>query len=148
MKGKGFMHRAMKNWDSTSAHDEMPKIRVQEILRAKWDYRVTFDRTIFIDKGTFEVHLEQPKECLTRQEVLSKYYIHIPDIFVKTQHGYKIVELDGDVHFNSTKGVKNTNLRNEHYDYAGIKYVWFYTPTLEKMSVEEIIKHIEDARWL
>ncbi len=148
MTGKGWMHRAMKDWDPSSAKDEDAKVRVQDVLRAKWGYKCVFDRTIFIDKNSFTIHTEQPKDCTSKEDVYKKYYIHIPDILIRTVSGTKVVELDGDVHFNSSKGVKNTNLRNEHYEYANIKLVWFYTPTLMKMSTEEIIKHIEDACWL
>lgn len=142
------MRRAMNNWDSTDAHDLEPKKRIADILRAKYGYRCVFDRTIFIDKTTFQVHLEQPMECLTKQEVLSKYEIFIPDILIKTVSGFKIVELDGSFHFENSKGVRRTNKRNEYYEYANIKLVWFYTPTLNKMSTDEIITTFDDACWL
>ena len=147
-KDAQFRQRAMKNWDPSDPHDWKEKIRIQDILRAKWNYKCTFDRTIFIDKATFEVHLWQPSGCLSREEVWNNYYIHVPDIFISTQSGYKIVEIDGSIHFNSQKGVKNTNLRNEHYQYAGINLCWLTADFVNEANTEEIIERIEDQCWL
>jgi hypothetical protein len=142
------MNSAMKKWSSDDAHDWEAKKRVQDILRARWNYRCVFDRTIFIDKKTFEIHLYQPDGCTSKEDVRRKYEIFIPDIFIKTKQGYKIVELDGDFHFNTKKGVKRTNQRNEMYEYAGIKMIWFYTPKLMKMTIDEIVHTIEDSCWI
>ena len=50
-----------------------------------------------------------------------------------------IIELDGDWHFNTEKGVKQTKRRNQYYEYAGIKLVTFVTKELEKMSDKKIL---------
>ena len=35
--------------------------------------------------------------------------------------------MDGDFHFNTKKGVRLTEKRNQYYEYMGVKFFWYYS---------------------
>ena len=55
-----------------------------------------------------------------------------------------IIEIDGDFHFNTKKGVIQTNKRNQYYEYAGIRLIWYETKALNKMSDAELYLDLLD----
>lgn len=62
---------------------------------------------------------------LTREQYDSNdFHIHHPDMLVTNHSPPIIIEIDGDWHFLSRKGPKQTNERNQHYELGGIKLVW------------------------
>ncbi len=54
-----------------------------------------------------------------------------------------IIELDGDFHTNSEKGAKRTKLRNQYYEYSGIKLISYVTKELDKMTDEELLADLK-----
>ena len=131
----------MKSWDSTDAHDLNEKTRLAGILREHFNLRCVFDRVIFVDKETFTFTDQHPKGCLTKQEVWRDYEVFCPDILIKKPKPI-IIEIDGDFHFNTSKGVKQTNKRNEFYEYMGVRFAWFHTKALNEMNDKEIIEYL------
>ena len=110
----------MAEWDS--AHDSECKQILSRVLKDDLHIYTTFDQILFINKTTGAVTYEQPPECLSKEDVYANYEVHLPDLFSKP-HALA-VEIDGDWHFNTKKGIKQTNKRNEDYDFAKIKLLW------------------------
>jgi len=136
---KSFIHRAQQDW--TDAHDWQAKNRLSSILRDVYNIRCVFDRTIFINKITLEWTDIQPPGYHSKSEILKDWHIFMPDVLIKGIHPV-IIELDGDWHFNSSKGIKQTNKRNGIYDFMDIRFVWFYTPHFMKKSTMEIVQEL------
>lgn len=130
----------MKNWDSNDAHDSVEKNRLQKILKDYFKCYCLFDRVIFISKYDYTWTDIQPNG--TKEEIYKKYYIHIPDILIKIPYPI-IIELDGDFHFNTKKGITQTRNRNEIYNFMDIKFISFYTKTFNKMSDYTLVNKIK-----
>ncbi len=140
---KQWIHYSQKNWDSSDAHDTEQKNRIAEILRDKHIRRYPlFDETIFIHKQDHSWVREQPKGYTSKEELWRDWEVFKPDMLFPKNN--MIIEIDGDFHFNSEKGVKQTNKRNEYYEYAGIKLIWYYTKTLNEMSDGELYLSLLD----
>lgn len=122
----------MTEW--ADAHDLEVKNRLATVMREKLHLYTVFDLPLFISKVTHQVQLEQPECYESREAVLKDYVVHLPDLFNK-KHGI-VWEIDGMWHFNSHKGVKQTNQRNEDYELAGIKLVWL-TPAEVKRKDDD-----------
>jgi len=110
----------MREWED--AHDLDAKNKVSRVMRERLHLFTVFDKPLFISKVTHQVQLEQPDCYDSRESILKDYVVHLPDLFNK-KHCI-VVEIDGDWHFNTRKGVRQTNQRNEDYELAGIKLVW------------------------
>jgi len=117
---KQWIWRAMSEWDN--AHDLECKKIVSNCLRHELHIYTVIDQTIFIHKKSGNWQVEHPQGYTTKGELLVDWDVHMPDLFA-LMTGLAI-EIDGDWHFNTAKGRKQTNKRNEHYDYAKIKLVW------------------------
>jgi len=136
---KSFIHKAMKDWDSSDGHDSEEKNRIALILRKLRFYPV-FDRTIFINKQNHTWTDEHPRGYNSKADLLRDYEVFIPDILIKKYN--MIIELDGNFHFNTKKGVRQTNKRNEYYEYAGIRLIWFHSTMLKDLSDYDIARQI------
>ena len=139
MKSKSFIQYAMKNWDSNDAHDNVQKNRLQKILKKHFNLSCLFDSTIFISKHNFTWSVVQPND--TKEEILKNYYIHKPDILIKNPP--IIIELDGFFHFNTKKGVNQTQLRNQNYSNMNVKFISFFTNQFNKITDVEIVNKIK-----
>lgn len=117
---KQWIWRAMAEW--TDAHDMQAKQKLQRVLRDELHIYTLFDPTVFIQKSSGTVTMEQPSGYESKADILRHFYVHMPDMFSRTHN--LAIEIDGDWHFNSKKGVKQTNARNENYDFARIKLLW------------------------
>jgi len=139
----------MKNWDPTDAHDWKAKNRIQKICHSMGIHG-RFDRDIMIDRRNFSVWTEVPDHVTGISELFQLFMCFKPDFSAKTtEHPYlAIIELDGDFHYSTGKGVKQTRLRNQAYDNAGIRYTAFYTgkkgfaKPLSEYTDEEIKRQI------
>ena len=140
---KAFIHRAQKEWSSDDGHDGREKNRIATILRnnAIRHYPL-FDETIFISKQTHRWTKEHPKGYTSKEDLWRDYEIFKPDLLFPMKN--MIIEIDGDWHFNTTKGVKQTNKRNEWYEYAGIKLIWFTAAAVKEMSDAELFLALVD----
>lgn len=136
---KSWIHKAMSDWDSTDGHDMDDKNRIALILRKLHFYSV-FDRTIFINKQNHSWTDIHPKGYASKKDLLKDYEVFIPDILIKKYN--MVIELDGSFHFNTKKGIKQTNKRNQYYEYAGIRLIWFYSDKLKDMSDYDIARQI------
>lgn len=136
-----FINRSMRNWDPSDAHDSTPKARIQRILRDMGIY-VIFDETIFVSKddGDYTYSTIQPKAS-SKEEIFKKYHVFKPDILsIKSK---LIVELDGDFHRNTKKGVRQTSNRNDVYSQMrDIHFLPLVTHELKDMSDMDIRKLI------
>ncbi len=131
---KQWIHKAQKDWDSTDGHDMNEKNRIAKIFRESniSHYHPIFDETIFINKQNFKWIREQPHGYTSKEDLWRDWDVFKPDLLFAQKN--LIIELDGNYHFNTAKGVKQTNHRNEMYEYAGIRFIWYYTPDLQKMN--------------
>ena len=126
MSKKQFIGRATKNWSSDDGHDWEEKNRMINLLRSELALQgALFDETIFVNKTTFKWQREQPKNYPTKEALLLCWEIFKPDIIYPKFN--LIIEMDGDFHFNTKKGVKRTTQRNQYYEYAEFKFVWYYS---------------------
>lgn len=141
LSNKQFIRKAMKNWDSSDAHDWNEKIKVATVLKDGFSYSCFYDRTIFVSKLDFTFSDKQPK-LLNKEEILQNFYIFKPDIWIKTHN--IIIEIDGLFHFNTIKGVKQTNHRNKIYDYMGVKFVWFTTKQVKESDAAELYQLLKE----
>jgi len=134
-----YIHQAMKEWDSTDAHDWKQKDRIAWLIRENNLHQFPlYDQTIFINKTTFDWRKTQPTGFESKEELLLKWAVFIPDMLYPLRN--MIIEIDGDWHTNTTKGVKQTKRRNQYYEYAGIKLIIFVTKELNKMSDKKLLE--------
>lgn len=136
MMSKQWIWRAMKEWDD--AHDLEAKGRLQRILKESLYIYTSLDTTIFINKSSAAVTLEQPTGYDSKEAILNDYFVHMPDLF-SVAYPQLAVEIDGDWHFNTAKGIKQTNKRNENYDYAKIQLLWMTPKEILKSKTDEIL---------
>lgn len=130
---KQWIHKAQKEWDSSDGHDMTEKNRICELLRDNHiRHYPLIDQTIFINKQTFKWQTEQPKGYTSKEDLWRDWEVFKPDLLFSTKN--LIIEVDGLWHFNTRKGVKQTNKRNEYYEYAGIRLIWFTAEVVKGMS--------------
>jgi len=142
-KSKQWIHKAQKDWDSTDGHDGREKNRIAEILRINSiRHYPLFDQTIFINKQTHKWVMEQPKGYTSKEDLWRDWEVFKPDLLFPIKN--LIIEIDGDFHFNTKKGVRQTNKRNEYYEYAGIKLIWYETKALKEMSDAQLFLDLVD----
>jgi len=129
----------MKEWDSTDAHDNKQKDRLAWIIKKnKLHHFPLFDQTIFIHNNTFHWTKEFPTGYKTKEIFLTQWSPFKPDMLFPLRN--LIIEIDGDWHTNTAKGVKQTKRRNQYYEYAGIKLITFVTKELDKMSDKKVLE--------
>lgn len=139
MSSKQFINKAMKDWDSSDGHDNAQKNRIARLLQDKHlRHYPLFDQTIFINNNDFQWTKTQPQGFISKEELLRQWRPFRPDLLFPLKN--LIIEIDGDFHTNTTKGVKQTKLRDQYYEYAGIKLVKFVASELNKMSDEELLQ--------
>jgi len=101
-----------------------------------------FDETIFINKTTFEWTKIHPIGFHTKEQLLLQWAVFMPDLLFPMSN--MIIEIDGDFHTNTTKGVKQTKRRNQYYEYAGIRLITFVTSELNKMTDDTLLKILKE----
>ncbi len=140
---KSFIHRAQKEWDSTDGHDMTEKNRIAVILRDNnIRHYPLFDQTIFINKQTHNWQMEQPSGYTSKEDLWRDWETFKPDLLFPKKN--LIIEIDGDWHFNTQKGVKQTNKRNEYYEYAKIRLIWFTAAQVKEWSDAELFLQLVD----
>ena len=140
---KQWIHKALKEWDSTDGHDMNEKNRIAQSLRdSHISHYPLFDQTIFIHKQTFKWQQEQPTGYTSKEDLWRDWEIFKPDLLFAMKN--LIIEVDGDWHFNTTKGVKQTNKRNEYYEYAGIRLIWFTAEQVKGWSDSKLYSELKD----
>jgi len=134
---KKWIRQAQKEW--TDAHDTKQKDRLAWIIKGNnLHHFPLFDETIFINKTTFEWTKIHPVGFKSKEELLLKWAVFMPDMLFPLRN--MIIEIDGEWHTNTEKGVKQTKRRNQHYEYAGIKLITFITKELNKMSDKKLLE--------
>lgn len=134
---KQWIHQAQKEW--TDAHDTKQKDRLAWIIRDNQLHHFPlFDETIFINKTTFEWTKIHPVGFKSKEELLLQWAVFMPDMLFPLRN--MIIEIDGNWHTNTSKGVKQTKRRNQYYEYAGIKLITFVTKELNKMSDKKLLE--------
>jgi len=68
------------------------------------------------------------------------FYTHKPDLIVPDSSPLIVIEIDGDVHWQNTKSVRNTNERNEHYEFAGFRFIWLTSREVD--NSDELLAYI------
>jgi len=140
---KQWIHKAQKEWDSTDGHDMNEKNRIAQILHdSHVRHYPLFDQTIFINRQSHSWQQEQPKGYKSKEELYRYWEIFKPDLLFPMKN--LIIEVDGNWHFNTHKGVKQTNKRNEYYEYAGIRLVWFTAAQIKGWSDAQLHKELTD----
>ncbi len=116
----------MKKWSSDDGHDWQEKNRMTNLLRTELGLQGgLYDETIFVNKTTFEWQTEQPTGYESKEDLMRCWEIFKPDLIYKKRN--LIIEFDGDFHFNTAKGVRRTEQRNQYYEYASFRFVWYYS---------------------
>jgi len=120
MSSKQYMYKAMRDGTYKGDIDDVGRVGVT--LSKHFGLSPLYYRTIFIPKAKPSMWSEaHPKGYASKEALLNDYYVHSPDILIKPD---RIVEVDGKVHWENAKAVKDTNKRNLHYEYAEFKLVW------------------------
>jgi len=131
----------MKEWED--AHDLKQKDRIAWVIRDNNIHHFPlFDETIFIHKTTFYWTKIHPRGYHSKEELSREWAPFMPDLLFPVKN--LIIEIDGDFHFNTEKGVKQTKRRNQYYEYAGIKLITFVTRELNKLSDEALLKILKE----
>jgi len=138
---KQWIHQAQKEW--TDAHDTKQKDRLAWIIRDNTLHHFPlFDETIFIHKTSFGWTKIFPTGYADKEQFLRVWAVFKPDLLFPLRN--LIIEIDGDWHTNTEKGVKQTKRRNQFYEYAGIKLITFVTNELNKMSDKELLEILKE----
>lgn len=145
MVKRQHIHEAMKSKDP-SDFDLDEKGRLMKILKTYFDMPALTGEVIYIDRNTNTLARKGPEGCHSKEEVFAKYHVHNPDLLIKTTPNPTIIEIDGPVHWQNSHAVKNTNRRNEHYEAAGIPYLWLTRDEVRKNSTTELVNRL--AVWL
>jgi len=135
-----WMHRAMKNWGD--AKDAQEKNRLAWIIKENnLHHFPLFDQTIFINKTDFTWTKEHPTGYQSKEELARAWAVFMPDLFFPLRK--TIIEIDGSFHFNSEKGVKRTKLRNQYYEYAGLKLITVTPEDMKEISDDELLTFLK-----
>jgi len=134
---KSFIHRAMRNAETEVDFDE--KATVQRTMSRVFGIPALMDEVLFISKfGGNLVALDQSKFS-SKEDIYNLYFVHSPDLLVKVFNFPMVIEIDGPVHWENTKAMKNTNARNCHYEQAGIKMLWLTKKDAQSAELVDII---------
>jgi len=142
MKKLSFIHQANKN--AVNEIDFMDKARIQNILREYFGVPALMDEVIYIEKKTGKIGSPDPKIYRSKEEVWHDYFVQLPDLQINVLLKPTVVEIDGDVHWQNKKAIRNTNARNMHYDNAGITMLWFTRKEVREQSRLEIVQLISE----
>ncbi|MCK5600904.1 hypothetical protein KAR91_03485 [Candidatus Pacearchaeota archaeon] len=128
---RSWVARARRNAEEEP--DLMLKFKLIGVLRNKFGIHARTGPKIAIHRKYGYV-----KQTLTKGE-MSEFYPHDPDVTALRHNPPIIFEIDGDVHFFNARGIKRTNARNEHYDFAIIngkhpKLIWL---TADEMRLSD-----------
>jgi len=140
MGKKMWIYQAQKSWDD--AHDSEQKNRIGVILRdnAIRHYPL-FDETIFINKTNFRWTKVHPAGYESLEKLILQWAVFRPDMLFPMKN--LIIEIDGEWHTNTEKGVKQTKRRNQYYEYAKIRLVTYITKELNKMTDKELYQDLK-----
>ena len=118
-----WIARAQKNQYGEKDIDQKERIRI--ICRKYFGINLLIqnnnDFPIFINKRT---GVREDPEHLTKEKILMMYHVFYPDLYTKYRYPEEIfVEIDGSVHWQNSKAVRRTNLRNQELGRIG-HLVW------------------------
>jgi hypothetical protein len=116
------------------------KATVQRVLRINFGLSSLMDEVLFISKLSGKIEKVDQRKFNSKEEILTKYFVHNPDLVIRGFNFPVVCEIDGDVHWQSSKGIKQTNTRNKHYEDAGIKMLWLTRKDAESENLEKIIE--------
>jgi len=114
-----FVHEADKKREEEQ--DLMDKAKIARVLKGYFGLSCIY-HDLFI--GIHKRHRYWMRELTEKQLESNEFWPHKPDLIVTNSKQPMIIEIDGDYHFNTKRGIKQTNDRNQHYELAGVKLVW------------------------
>lgn len=115
------------------------KGRIAGILKKHFDLNMLTDEVLFFSKSTGKM-IDLPMSR-SKEELLKNYYVHNPDGYIKTHE--IVVEIDGNVHWQNTHAVKNTNKRNQHYGDAKLTMLWFTRDEVKNAEEDFLVNSIK-----
>ena len=122
MKNLAWIHRDRR--ERYNDYDIDEKFRMVYLLKKYFGLTAVTDEVLFFDRTTHKRVFVDQSKYESKQELVRHYYVHYPDLLIKNHKPVIAVEIDGDVHWQNTKALKQTNKRNEHYEAGGIKILW------------------------
>ncbi len=132
----------MKKWSSDDGHDLKQKNRLSKIIRHNHlRHYPLLDQTIFINNQDFRWTIKHPEGYKSKEELLRDWSPFIPDMLFPISK--TIIEFDGSFHTDTEKGARRTKLRNQYYEYAGIKLIVYSTEEFNKMTDDEVLKDLK-----
>lgn len=139
MTKKQYIHSAMKEWDSNDSHDTEQKNRISWLIKKNHLHHFPLlDETIFINRTDFRWTRTHPKGFSSKEDLFRQWHPFKPDMLFPLKN--LIIEIDGTFHTNTSKGIKQTKLRNQYYEYAGIRCLVLDSNIIKKLSNDEMLK--------
>jgi len=139
-----FIHKAMKNRDSNVDVDDIDKVR--RLLGTYFDIHALEPlQPLFFNKLTGTLTRLEQQQFKSKEQIARNYHIFNPDLTFTHRDNQWVAEIDGDVHWQNSKSVKRTNLRNETYETAGIKMLWFTRDEVRKSTVKDLINRMSNV---
>lgn len=130
-----FIHKARREQEGEA--DLEQKQRISTILNHHFGFACIFhDLTL----GIHKIEKWHTRELTQEQMESGDFYLHKPDMIVTNSSPIIIVEIDGDVHWQSSRAVKRTNLRNEHYESSRLRFLWLTTQEVD--NTDELLLKI------
>lgn len=147
---RSFVHAANKKRDSES--DLMKKNRIKNILKKHFNLvalGLMGDFVYLRSKKTNEALVTSMFETdLTKEETFEQFQINKPDLFIKNHAPQRIIELDGEIHFLTWKGIEQTGERNDNYSTGGFTEESHTLIILDSLDLaktdEELVKTLSD----
>ena len=113
------MHEADKRREGEQ--DLMDKAKIARVMKGYFGLSCIY-HDLFI--GIHKRHRYWINELTKEQLESNEFWPHKPDLIVTNSKIPMIIEIDGEYHFFTKRGINQTNERNKHYELAGIKLIW------------------------
>ena len=130
-----WRNEARKNQEGES--DLYQKQKVAKLLRHYFNLPCIFHDL------SLAIHKEERwyARSLTESQYHSGlYWTHKPDLICPNTSPLIVIEIDGSAHWEISGSVKKTNERNEHYEFAGFRFLWLLSS--EVNNTDELLLRI------
>lgn len=86
-----------------------------------------------------------PKEYPDQYSVILDYDVFYPDLYsAKNESVFRIIEIDGDIHWQKRSAVERTNFRNARYEAAGIPFIWLTDIEAREKEIRWIVWNLAE----